>query len=412
MPIAKAFSALMIFMAASVAAEAQVIGFHPQLGPICGSPAGPMPCAMAPPPFPVPPFPSPPPLLQPLPPPVAAGQLGGFPPIPPPRGSAQATIPPPREVLFPLPRSIGIEASASASSVRGAVECARLTQSAPISRVDAFLVCTRGAIVLDKRDAALVKCAERFSGNQKNMKECAQNAVLDSILGHREREIVACASQSDGDRQEFLTCLAAPRMSAKQREVLRCAQDGDVRSMEFAGCAASALFGDQVPKEARAAVRCAAKADGDVTVFGVCAANNVFGFGMNPELEIAVSCAASSGGQPYAAAACTAGRLTARELEKCGTQGFGGDGCFGDSNDLVGRDGFVVRNLAGIAGGSNSVINNPGQVLGGPNSVFNNPGQLLGGPNSFPNQVLRQIPSPPPIQVGTVGGRRICIPWC
>jgi hypothetical protein len=31
--------------------------------------------------------------------------------------------------------------------------------------------------------------------------------------------------------------------------------------------------------------------------------------------------------------------------------------------------------------------------------VFNNPSQLL-------------PQAPPPVQVGTIGGKRICLPWC
>jgi hypothetical protein len=71
-----------------------------------------------------------------------------------------------------------------------------------------------------------------------------------------------------------------------------------------------------------------------------------------------------------------------------------------------------VRNVAALAGGPNSVIRDPGQLLGGPESVLNHPAQLLGGPNSVPNQILRNVPSPPPIEVGTIGNHRVCIPWC
>jgi hypothetical protein len=79
-----------------------------------------------------------------------------------------------------------------------------------------------------------------------------------------------------------------------------------------------------------------------------------------------VQCAISSGGQPYAFAGCVGTQLTVNELDKCMTQGIGGRGCFGDnntlikyyknqwkdvtkgpgpSNDLVGRDGFVMRSI-------------------------------------------------------------------
>jgi hypothetical protein len=135
-----------------------------------------------------------------------------------------------------------------------------------------------------------------------------------------------------------------------------------------------------------------------------------------------------------------ASRLTARELTKCFTDGIGGRGCFGDTNDLVGKNGWVGKQLRAIAGGPNSVFNNPGQLLGGPNSFVRNPGQIWGGDNSFvrnPGQIFggrnsfvrnlaeiwegqnavfnnpsQLLPQPKPLQVGSIGGKRICLPWC
>jgi hypothetical protein len=159
--------------------------------------------------------------------------------------------------------------------------------------------------------------------------------------------------------------------------MLKCATDNDVNSGEFAICASRALFGNRLSREANAAIDCAVQSQGDYQQFGACAANKFLNLNLNPEQQIAVQCVISSGGQPYVAAGCAASRLTARELSKCFERGIGGDGCFGDNNDLVGRNGFVVRNIAALAGGPNSVIRDPGQVLGGPNSVFNNPRQIL-----------------------------------
>jgi hypothetical protein len=79
---------------------------------------------------------------------------------------------------------------------------------------------------------------------------------------------------------------------------------------------------------------------------------------LSEEQQIAVTCVVQSGGQPYAAAACAAIRLTVRELGKCLANGVGGDGCFGDSNDLVGRDGWTARTLRNAEG---DVIHGPGR---------------------------------------------------
>jgi len=195
---------------------------------------------------------------------------------------------------------------------------------------------------------------------------------------------------------------------------------------KFAGCAANRLLGGNLSKEQQIALRCAVESGADVAQFGGCAAANMFSLQLNPEQQIAVQCVVGTGGQPYAAAGCIASRLTLRELTKCLSDGIGGSGCFGDSNDLVGRNGFVGRTLGQIAGGPNSVFNkpdqiwggdnsfvrNPGQIWGGPNSFVRNPGKIFGGPNSVFNNPGQLLPTPKPVQVGSIGGKRICLPWC
>lgn len=95
---------------------------------------------------------------------------------------------------------------------------------------------------------------------------------------------------------------------------------------------------------------------------GVCAAGN----SLTPEQQAFLECAIQTGGQPYAYAGCVGTRLTLNEIDKCFSQGIGGDGCFGDnntivnfhknawkdvtegpgpSNDLVGEDGALVRTM-------------------------------------------------------------------
>jgi hypothetical protein len=60
-----------------------------------------------------------------------------------------------------------------------------------------------------------------------------------------------------------------------------------------------------------------------------------------------------------------------RELGKCVTDGIGGpNGCFGDGNDLVGRDGWTARSFNNIVsdiqhgpGPTNDLIGSNGFVL-------------------------------------------------
>lgn len=75
---------------------------------------------------------------------------------------------------------------------------------------------------------------------------------------------------------------------------------------------------------------------------------------LNPEQQIALGCAISTGGNPKAFAICTAGRLTARELDKCWQNGIGtDDGCFGPNNELR-KGAQVIRDKVCETTGANS----------------------------------------------------------
>ena len=304
-----------------------------------------------------------------------------------------------------------------------------------------FATCAAPQFLKGEQQAVL-NCAVS-SANASSFAACA--VANPSIKMSDEQRIVAkCALGSNGEASNFLSCagstFAGRALGDNERAVIGCAANAQGDSSKFASCAANRLIGGNLSKEQQIALRCAVESRGDVSTFGGCAAANMFNLQLNPEQQIAVQCVVSTGGQPYAAVGCIASRLTLRELTKCLSDGIGGSGCFGDSNDLVGRNGFVGRTLGQIAGGPNSVFNRPDQILGGENSFVRNPSQIWGGDNSFvrnpgqiwggqnsfvrnpsevfggPNSVFNNpgqlLPTPKPLQVGNVGGKRICLPWC
>lgn len=292
--------------------------------------------------------------------------------------------------------------------------------------IDQFVECAAPKVLKQEQVAAL-KCAVD-SGSVRDFAVCAApHAGIK--MSNDQRVVVNCAARSNGDRNSFLSCAGAAlvgnNIGPRERAVLACATNGG-STAEFASCAATSVLGDKLSKEQQIALKCAAQSQGDPTGMATCAGANMFGMQLNPEQQIAVQCVVSTGGQPYAAAGCMASRLTARELTKCLSEGVGGKGCFGDTNDLVGRDGWVGRNIRSIAGGPNSVINNPDQIWGGDNSFVRNPHQIFGGSNSFvrnPSQIWggqnsvfnnpsQLLPQPKPVQIGSIGGKRICLPWC
>ncbi|MGO7153214.1 hypothetical protein AB9E18_10200 [Rhizobium leguminosarum] len=293
---------------------------------------------------------------------------------------------------------------------------------------EAFAACAGGkllgdALTSDQKEA--IACVARSS----DASDLALCAVDQSGLSDDEQAVVKCAVQSEGTASDFMGCagtdVVEKYIGRDASAVLRCGVDsGDAE--DFATCAATDILGRNATPEQKVALKCAAESGGDIEQMGVCAGANMLNMklDLNPEQQIAVQCLVSSGGQPYAAAGCMATRLTARELTKCFTDGVGGRGCFGDSNDLVGKNGWVAQRLKDLAGGPNSVINNPDQIWGGNNSFVRNPGQIWGGDNSFvrnpgqiwggPNSVFNnpgQL-APQPIQIGKIGNTRICLPWC
>jgi hypothetical protein len=155
---------------------------------------------------------------------------------------------------------------------------------------------------------------------------------------------------------------------------------------------------------------------GSYVQMGVCAA----GSNLTSEQQVYVQCAASTGGQPYAFAGCVGTQLTLNELQKCLDSGIGGRGCFGDnnavvklvknawkdvtegtgpSNELLGRDGFVGRTLE-------NARRDIEHGFGPTNDLF--------GGQGFAGRTLEDMrqSAPPPVELGTVGGHRVCIPWC
>jgi hypothetical protein len=391
-PLAAAIAIGLTISAAvlAFAQQLQVIGNDPVAGPICAGPLGPGPCAA---------------VQQ-----YILNQQQGQP-------------GPPR--VLPMPDVPGagpppIIDGRTAQQI--AINCARQAGR----YVGSFAACAGQNVILPQDQQAVLDCAVSNSGVQ-GFANCAA-PHFGIRLSNEQRIVADCAMRSEGDRDDFLVCagsrLANQRLTPEQQAVLNCAANAVGDASDFASCAASRIIGPRLSREQRIAVQCAAQSQGDYGTFASCAGANLFNLNLNPEQQIAVQCVVQTGGQPYAAAGCMATRLTARELEKCFTDGIGGSGCFGDNNDLVGRNGWTARTMAQIAGGPNSVIRNPSQIWGGDNSFVRNPGQIWGGSNSFVrnpsqfwggNNSIFNNPAqlaPPPVTIGSVGGHRICLPWC
>jgi hypothetical protein len=94
---------------------------------------------------------------------------------------------------------------------------------------------------------------------------------------------------------------------------------------------------------------------------------------LTPEQTIVAQCMVDSGGEPLDFVACAGGQLTARELNKCLSDGIGGDeGCFGNNNSVL----VALRNMEsdlrrGGLGPNNDLVRAVNTVR---NDLINGPG--------------------------------------
>jgi hypothetical protein len=219
------------------------------------------------------------------------------------------------------------------------------------------------------------------------------------MMSDPQRQVAQCVQQSPSPG-DFIFCATQRRLSLDEQRLAFCAFQSSGNFGVVASCAGSEFLN---PTQQRL-VACVSSNRTNYVGAALCAG----GRNLTPEQAVVANCTLQTGGQPYAFATCVGGQLTANELQKCVTIGIGGNGCFGNDNAIT----QTVRTAwKGLAGGPNSVLNNPGQLAGGQNSIINNPGQIFGGPNSVFNNPSQLVPSGIN-NLGTVGGHRICLPWC
>ncbi|TCU58364.1 putative membrane protein [Bradyrhizobium sp. R2.2-H] len=245
--------------------------------------------------------------------------------------------------------------NAATSTQRKILECWDKTKT-----YASFAVCANQGY-LNRDAAAVADCSAKYSDNA-NLVTCLTNGRL----SEQESRFLNCAVSSQGNLASMGSCALAGQLPPEQRRLVECVATNRGSYTNMGLCAA----GGYVNPEHRRIADCVVKNSNNYVGMGVCAAGN----NLTPEQQVFVQCAVTTGGQPYAFAGCVGTQLTLNELQKCMTDGIGGDGCFGKnneavkfvrnawkdvtrgpgpSNDLVGRDGALVRtvrnNIAGPA---------------------------------------------------------------
>ncbi|WP_143035353.1 hypothetical protein [Bradyrhizobium sp. Rc2d] len=203
-------------------------------------------------------------------------------------------------------------ATAAAIPLGPAKECIEKANSGSWDR-EKLLTCVANVNPAVRDAVAVIRCVS--SGNRPNdiIASCTEGLIRDS----KTRQVLSCAAQDTHDKGAMFGCMAAPFLGEEEGRLLTCA----TQSGSYAG-------------------------------FALCAA----GPKMNPEWMIAAQCAVSSGGEPTTTASCTAGWLTVNEIEKCFSQGVGGDGCFGKNNTIVKFINNYISDITKGPGPNNEVV--------------------------------------------------------
>jgi hypothetical protein len=203
-----------------------------------------------------------------------------------------------------------------------------------------------------------------------------------------ESQALQCYARTGRDRRAFADCMVRAMAGQRERAAYDCARAGGGKDA-VAICMVGALGGPQEQRMAAALGECRQRFGGDYSRYPLCLASTqvggdagkllacvqqqgqtgevtvmgtamCYGAGslhLNPEMQIVAQCAVATGGEPEAFAGCAGGQLTARELDKCFTNGVGGPGgCFGPNNDIVRGLASLGGVLAGQFGPSNTMV--------------------------------------------------------
>lgn len=163
------------------------------------------------------------------------------------------------------------------------------------------------------------------------------HCMVNAMAGQRELAAYNCVRGSRAaEAQAFcmVGVLGGPREQQYAQALQQChAQYGSDWS-RYPLCMSSVTQGGDAGKLLACVEQQSRR--GEVTVMGTAMCYGAGQLNLNTEMQIAVQCAVATGGEPYSFASCAGGQLTARELDKCLTNGIGGsNGCFGPNNTII-----------------------------------------------------------------------------
>lgn len=188
------------------------------------------------------------------------------------------------------------------------------------------------------------RCMDVSGGREDAFLDC----VAADALGQRERASYRCLRAATNDDERAL-CLLRENMGQQERKYLaqaeKCYQQYGQNWGQYPLCMAA----DQFDERTSRGIQCLQQnaQTGSINYWGMAACYFGPQMGLNQEATVAMECAMASKGQPKLFLICTGGRLAVAELDRCFTNGVGGDdGCFGKNNVFTKHINDVANEIA------------------------------------------------------------------
>lgn len=220
--------------------------------------------------------------------------------------------------------------------------------------------------------------------NKEEFGEC----MMKNMASKKEYEIFQCVQNSDSPEEQTLCLFGALGGQREQQianSIRECYRQFGDDFEKYPLC----MAGQQVDPEVQKVLSCMQQQSrtGTVSISGVALCYGADKLNLNTEAQIVLECAIASGGEPYSTLTCSGGRLVARELDKCLSNGIGGDnGCFGKNNDIIKAIEGVGDVLTFEYGQSNEIVklwnNGVREITQAPGNVINELGNVA---NQFGN---------------------------
>ncbi|MGK6341829.1 hypothetical protein ACMGDK_06285 [Chryseobacterium sp. DT-3] len=256
--------------------------------------------------------------------------------------------------------------------------------------------------------------------NEQNAKNCYDRSIgfngtldkqkfgdcmIENMAGKKENEIYNCVKNASTPEEQAL-CLVGIMGGTNERRIssslLKCYKQYGNDYSKYPLC----LAGESSDPELQKLLSCVQQQGsfGQVNFMNTAMCYGASRLNMNTEAQIVVQCAVTSGGQPYVFAGCAGGQLMSRELDKCLTNGVGGDsGCFGKNNDIVKGLNKIGSELQNQFGPNNDIVktwnNTIHDIQYGPGKnheavkVFTNVGNELGkAGNNIAKEIKKVLP--------------------